>query len=91
MVDGVKIDEAYAQGPTACGVTCSVTIPGLVGAASIPNGAFAPLTNATSESSVCSMNACYFVLGDNRQNSSDSRQGWLVPVDNIIGYVDVES
>ena len=24
-------------------------------------------------------------MGDNRQNSSDSRQGWLVPEENIIG------
>ncbi len=27
----------------------------------------------------------YFVLGDNRSNSSDSRQGWYVPEENIIG------
>jgi hypothetical protein len=24
-------------------------------------------------------------MGDNRANSSDSRQGWLVPEENIIG------
>jgi signal peptidase I len=27
----------------------------------------------------------YFVLGDNRPNSSDSHLGWLVPTENIIG------
>lgn len=27
----------------------------------------------------------YFVLGDNRNNSSDSRGGWTVPFENIIG------
>jgi signal peptidase I len=27
----------------------------------------------------------YFVLGDNRNNSNDSQDGWTVPRDNIIG------
>ncbi len=30
----------------------------------------------------------YFVLGDNRGNSSDSTQGWLLPEENIIGWVE---
>lgn len=29
----------------------------------------------------------YFVLGDNRNNSSDSRSGWTLPLENIIGKV----
>lgn len=27
----------------------------------------------------------YYVMGDNRNNSNDSRSGWLVPAENIIG------
>jgi signal peptidase I len=27
----------------------------------------------------------YFVLGDNRNNSADSRKGWTVPRENVIG------
>lgn len=27
----------------------------------------------------------YFVLGDNRNNSNDSRGGWLVPLEDIVG------
>ena len=27
----------------------------------------------------------YFVLGDNRNNTNDSRNGWMVPTEDIIG------
>jgi len=69
-VNGRELDEYYIQGRTACGEQCVYHIP--------PAG-----TDAAFQE--CGSGECYFVMGDNRQNSSDSRQGWLVPVENIIG------
>jgi len=40
------------------------------------NGNFAKITVPANE---------YFVLGDNRNNSLDSRSGWTVPLDTIVG------
>jgi len=40
------------------------------------NGNFARITVPANE---------YFVLGDNRNNSMDSRSGWTVPYDTIVG------
>jgi signal peptidase I len=70
-VNGTQLEEPYIAGTTSCnGEKCTVTIP----------------AEGTPEARAeCGSDACYFVMGDNRQNSSDSRQGWLVPLQNIIG------
>ncbi len=69
-VNGQPLTEPYINGMTGCGASCSWTIPQ------------ARSSEALAE---CGSSHCYFVMGDNRQNSSDSRQGWLVPEENIVG------
>jgi signal peptidase I len=69
-VNGQPLNEPYIQGSTRCGAQCVRQIP--------------PKDSPEARAE-CGSNACYFVMGDNRQNSSDSRQGWLVPEENIIG------
>jgi signal peptidase I len=72
IVNGQPVDEPYAAGSTECiGETCIWDIPDI----------------GTESIEACGSPRCYFVLGDNRQNSSDSRQGWLVPLVNIHGWV----
>jgi signal peptidase I len=71
LVNGQPIEEPYIQGSTRCNSNCG---PWEV-----------PPANTAESTTVCGSSACYFVMGDNRQNSSDSRQGWLVPEENIIG------
>lgn len=91
-VDGQTLDEPYAIGVTECSrqLGCMFTVPGTQDPP-VPDQDPSPISiqPPNYDNSACQTTACYFVMGDNRQNSSDSRQGWLVPVDNIIGYINV--
>ena len=92
LVNGKRLDEPYAKGITGCSQVCSWTIPpanGIV-ADRVSKDSFRPIPWSTPPADPCGV-GCYFVLGDNRQNSSDSRQGWMVPAENIIGYIEVNS
>ncbi len=69
-INGVLLDEPYIQGATSCNSACEYDIP---------------VAGSQESFDTCGSDECYFVMGDNRPNSSDSRQGWLVPKENIIG------
>jgi signal peptidase I len=69
-VNGKPLDEPYVAGITTCGSACTYEVP---------------LAGSAEAYDRCGSSECYFVMGDNRQNSSDSRQDWLVPRENIIG------
>ena len=69
-INAVVLDEPYIRGRTSCGSACEIDIPA---------------AGSQESFDTCGSSECYFVMGDNRANSSDSRQGWLVPKENIIG------
>lgn len=90
--NGVGLDEPYAKGDTGCSTTCSWKVPDVQSEISIQysDAGLQPRLRSTlpaDEDEACARSGCYFVLGDNRQNSSDSRQGWLVPAENILGFI----
>lgn len=90
-VNGEPIEEPYASGRTECSRVCSWSVTQAEGAArDTPPAQWAPEEIAL-QGEHCRRSPCYFVLGDNRQNSSDSRQGWLVPIENVAGYVAPDS
>jgi signal peptidase I len=71
IVNGHELDEPYVRGGTNCNSNVCTW--------------FIPERGSPESYAECGSAACYFVMGDNRQNSSDSRQGWLVPEENIVG------
>jgi signal peptidase I len=72
-VNGQPIEEPYIQFPFGCSRICTWTL------------AEAGSADAQGQ---CGSERCYFILGDNRPSSVDSRQGWLLPAENIIGRVE---
>jgi signal peptidase I len=99
LVNVQVIEEPYARGPTMCSE--QLKRGDTYAAARVPAGAMSaaepemepsprpspPLRSGDSACHQTVPEGAFFVMGDNRQNSSDSRQGWVVPTENIIGRV----
>lgn len=86
LVNGAALEEPYVQGQTECSISCEALVPDSAATNLPPYEPLAIDPQADFEDA-CRRTACFYVLGDNRQNSSDSRQGWLVPAENIVGWV----
>ena len=75
-LNGKTLEEPYASGPTECIVRCTWTLPS---------------AGSDEARERCGSDACYFVMGDNREDpgdSADSRKGFLVTAESIIGRVE---
>jgi Signal peptidase, peptidase S26 len=92
LVNGSILYEPYDQGSTLCASICFWEVPHTEGDVSISHQGSEPRSGPgpPAENEWCALKGCYFVLGDNRQNNSGSRQGWLVPAENIRGFVEVD-
>ena len=75
ILNDETLSEPYIMGTTNCSNECEGPIA-------------IPAEGSLEARAECGSTSCYFVMGDNRQNSSDSRQGWLVPLENIHGWVE---
>jgi signal peptidase I len=75
MVNGEVLSEPYAQGATTCSSIVELERTYL---AAGDTGCHLTVPEGT-----------YYLLGDNRPRTSDSRHGWVLPEENIIGWVDV--
>jgi len=95
-VNGTLLSEPYAAGPTGCTDTCRWTVPAAETEIRLKYQADQKprqhLSDYRQEEAACRRTGCYFVLGDLRMNSADSRTsgGWLVPGENILGWVKVD-
>jgi signal peptidase I len=94
LINGAVLEESYVSSTTGCLSECWWQVPPAPNGVSIRFSDYEPrrhFEEEREERDACMSRGCYFVMGDNRQNSSDSRAGWLVPAENIMGVIEVGS